>query len=897
MLVPNTLIQSLPPRINRNQVDQEAGLCNLILSNALLTPLRKWHLTTLLTIEIHCPVSLHYLFSARYPEPVHSPKIHTEILSCAVAAGSLPITGLLATRIPALKGPVLVLKMYLSDIRINSTTRADDWKEQWNKLKGERKKNKDSNHSDQLSVLGLAMAPSQEKAPLAEEKTGTVEPPPAYTSDFNGDIPPVSPALQRPLNLDFRAYIEAKQGTTVLVDECIAHLKLLRSLADLRDHISKSDGLFGIHDNLADTFQGEEESLKALALIREKRWGVYVSRAVHRFEIWVRCCTPTGGPGSNRSCVTLSDVEENPEYRNFPKWPFKTLWNTSLMPPLDVVMVWHAYMLNPRDLLEDCLRLGKMSFWTAGLPLEVINECIDNASFEYTPAAAAAPNFEMKTGLLWDNLHDPPFKTIQCPGCYGDVTAFWTEDSPKIGRIDDPFMYCRGYADKGFKVQCQRCHLFITQEKLRLGKFRNDIRLLAEQGVLLPGTLLTTDGVVDNPLIKANSVLFPNKLIAGPLYSILFNDTDLQKDTSGTMFKARDIIGQAIQEGGRTRPNERIAIRRMMSRYWENSSPFALDLVGAVIRQGVFIDKMDKIDWLHSPALESTMARLIQKYVIFFRIIGQNKGKLVVPTLDVDLAWHTHQLTPQRYYTYSMQVTHTFVNHDDKVVETQLSAGFEWTSKQYQKLTGGGIYSECTCWYCEAVREPHIHAIFSTSAPTARKNAAQLHARDDISPDPERNAHISAHNSVREPETRESRAKANVKILELKYRHNKVLKRAAKRGGNKNNIKEGGVPMYYWGVPLVAGTFFLPFAMDPAINCDMYPSNPACLVTPEAAAGGCVAGTCFGNVFAGVCSAEGGGGGGCGGGGGGCGSGGGGGCGGGGGGGGCGGGGGGGGGC
>ncbi|KAM5449840.1 hypothetical protein MaudCBS49596_004602 [Microsporum audouinii] len=700
----------------------------------------------------------------------------------------------------------------------------------------------------------------------------TSEPPQAYEPDLDGDIP-VSPALRRPLNFDFKAAVEAKLTNTVMVDECIAHLKLLRSLADLRDFISKNNGLFGIYDSLADDFQDKEGSLKALALIREKRWGVYVTRAVHRFETWVRCCSPTGGPGSNRSCVTLSDVEENPEYRNFPRWPLRTLWDRSLVPPLDVVMVWHAYMLNPRDFLEDCLRLGKMGFWAAGLPLDVMDECIDNTNFEYMPGPTAIPNFEQETGLKWSNLDDPPFKTIQCPGCYGDVTAFWTEDCPQLGTLDDPFIHCRGYADKEFKIQCQRCHLFITQEKLRLGKFRNDIRLLVEQGILLPGTLLTTDGVVDNPRTLANSVLFPNKLIAGSLYSKLFNETDLQRDTNATMFKARDIIGQAILEGGKTRANERIAIRRMMSRYWENSSPFALDLIGAVIRQGVFIDKMDKIDWLHSPALESTMDRLIKKYVIFFRIIAQNKGKLAVPTLDVDLAWHTHQLRPQRYYNYSTQVTYTFVNHDDKVIESQLSDGFEWTSKQYQKFTGGEIYSECTCWYCEAVREPHIHSIFSKTASTARRNAAQLHHRDDISPDPQKNAHISAHNSVREPNSPASRARAKIKFIELKHQHNKVIKRANKRGvGNK----EEGIPMYYWGIPLVGGAFFLPFAMDPAISCDMYPSNPACLATPESETGGCVAGTCFGTVFAGVCSAEGGsagcggGSGGCGGGGGGC---------------------------
>jgi hypothetical protein len=54
-------------------------------------------------------------------------------------------------------------------------------------------------------------------------------------------------------------------------------------------------------------------------------------------------------------------------------------------------------------------------------------------------------------------------------------------------------------------------------------------------------------------------------------------------------------------------PDEALAVRRMMSRYWENSSVFAVDLVGAVIRQGSFVDKMHNINWLASPALSNTM--------------------------------------------------------------------------------------------------------------------------------------------------------------------------------------------------------------------------------------------------------------------------------------------------
>lgn len=77
----------------------------------------------------------------------------------------------------------------------------------------------------------------------------------------------------------------------------------------------------------------------------------------------------------------------------------------------------------------------------------------------------------------------------------------------------------------------------------------------------------------------------------------------------------------------------------MMARYWDNSSEiFALDLVGAVIRQGTFVQKMDRIDWLHSPALPSTIDRLIYKYRIFFRIMAENPSRMAVPTLDVDLA-------------------------------------------------------------------------------------------------------------------------------------------------------------------------------------------------------------------------------------------------------------------
>ena len=101
---------------------------------------------------------------------------------------------------------------------------------------------------------------------------------------------------------------------------------------------------------------------------------------------------------------------------------------------------------------------------------------------------------------------------------------------------------------------------------------------------------------------------------------------------------------------GRIKLGERVAIRRMMSRYWNNSSVFALDLVGAVIRQGSFIEKMHALDWLHSPTLKSTMTRLLTKYSRYFEILKTYPRHVAVPTLDVDLAWYE----PHPYSWYDL---------------------------------------------------------------------------------------------------------------------------------------------------------------------------------------------------------------------------------------------------
>ena len=234
-------------------------------------------------------------------------------------------------------------------------------------------------------------------------------------------------------------------------------------------------------------------------------------------------------------------------------------------------------------------------------------------------------------------------------------------------------------------------------------------------GTILHGTRAVP---LQIPISSASSFsgTFPNRLLALELRSQVISLLAPSRPNP-SMTDVRNLIEKAIAQdsvvrrvngkgitgrGGKCSPEERLAIRKMMSRYWDNHTPFSMDLCGAVIRQGSFIDKMHGLDWLHSPASQTTMSRLLVKYNRFFRIMATNPRKVAVPTLDVDLAWHTHQLSPRSYYSYS--ISHTagdrFINHDDKIDEDQLSTGFEWTSREYEK-NYGEVYSECTCWYCE----------------------------------------------------------------------------------------------------------------------------------------------------------------------------------------------------
>lgn len=213
-------------------------------------------------------------------------------------------------------------------------------------------------------------------------------------------------------------------------DEVMAHLKLLEAIFALKEEIGYTDGLFDLWDSRAlgteESTAGDDNSRRqhdeALSKIREKRWALYVLRAVDRFEVWWHQFLCSQDPNSH---PLVQQEMVTPLFGDFPLLGSIMKWNTAILPPLDVLMVWHAFMLNPRDYLEDCMKFSLPNVYATGMPWIAVNDAIDT-QFNYRAPEAAQKTFANMTGRNWDNAKDPPFKELKCPRCPNILSIPWT---------------------------------------------------------------------------------------------------------------------------------------------------------------------------------------------------------------------------------------------------------------------------------------------------------------------------------------------------------------------------------------------------------------------------------------------------------------------------------------
>jgi hypothetical protein len=91
------------------------------------------------------------------------------------------------------------------------------------------------------------------------------------------------------------------------------------------------------------------------------------------------------------------------------------------------------------------------------------------------------------------------------------------------------------------------------------------------------------------------------------------------------------------------------------------------DLVAAVRRQAGFMRQILQLK-SNTEALFSTKG-LAQELKAYTRYLVEAAGEteLAVPSLTLDLVWHTHMLFPSAYASECVQIAGVFINHDDSV--------------------------------------------------------------------------------------------------------------------------------------------------------------------------------------------------------------------------------------
>lgn len=181
-----------------------------------------------------------------------------------------------------------------------------------------------------------------------------------------------------------------------------------------------------------------------------------------------------------------------------------------------------------------------------------------------------------------------------------------------------PGLAGQGYGDGDLSFVCNKCGLKLTHESHRIFKFRTDAQALVTNDRALPGTILDLkSGIPEQVPSGDDDRLFPSRLIKRGLLVEVVEKLRPGASENPSMAMVRDMIEKVTGRWGDTKVLQNVEgkkgikgvkdatlkvslksrqhTRRMMARYWQNSTFAALDLNGAVLRQGIFTQKMVKV--------------------------------------------------------------------------------------------------------------------------------------------------------------------------------------------------------------------------------------------------------------------------------------------------------------
>ncbi|KAK6151071.1 hypothetical protein DH2020_016003 [Rehmannia glutinosa] len=152
------------------------------------------------------------------------------------------------------------------------------------------------------------------------------------------------------------------------------------------------------------------------------------------------------------------------------------------------------------------------------------------------------------------------------------------------------------------------------------------------------------------------------------------------------------------------------------------------DLISAVQRQSPFFYQVSRPYMNDDRYIEGSVAR----YKGFLHLIKRNKEKSIksfsVPTYDIDLMWHTHQLHPVSYCEDLLRIMGKILEHDDtdsdRTKGQKLDVGFSGTTKTFEEMYGSRYWRAGAMYRGSApspVRTTPYSSIITKKVPTSNE--------------------------------------------------------------------------------------------------------------------------------------------------------------------------------
>lgn len=476
--------------------------------------------------------------------------------------------------------------------------------------------------------------------------------------------------------------------------EIIAHLKLIKSFQALKRNIVS-------HANP----NGDPAYL----------WNAFVHNSIRRFITFIGALKHQ----CHASSLGISQNEDASYFASTPKNSSLSHALNNILPPIDILFVWYSLLINSERFYDIFARYNFLEFVFHPFPLCLINASIKNDDFSYLPNQFYKNSFyelmaQFNCNLNYDLLevfNPEEIKLfIKCPNC------------EKILHNHVPlcnFNSKSGFIDKNFKIELKSkdcgCGFdsTLTHDNLRIRQLYHDLSV-------------ANDATVPN-VYRIASKFFTKNAHTSSVAELNDALKKLSFDKSESdLSKVIEQLKTAVKDDAVAKPyaeylDEYFTMDLMHLTIPKNGLiQLSTNVTSLVSSKFQFIKKINTFDVLHSENLETTLNTSINRYLNFWSLMKNSTGDKkkgnfqdmtqLVPTIDIDMIWHTHKLFFHYYYKWSLYRLNQFVDRNE-MMHRQLSDKFFENTAILYKQSFHDDFTNCPCKLCSTIKAKLNHKL------------------------------------------------------------------------------------------------------------------------------------------------------------------------------------------